>query len=64
MTVPEWDFRVLSQAHNSTGIALGRILDAAIAASQRACQMESRRSKGQVRASARCRVDWKLAGER
>ena len=42
----------MSQAHNSTGIALGRIRDAAIAASQRACQAESRRSKGQVRARA------------
>ena len=55
MTVLEWDFRVLSQAHNNTGIALGRIRDAAIAASQRACQTGSRRSKGQVRARARCR---------
>ena len=56
MTVPEWDFRVLSQAHNSTGIALGRIRDAAIAASQRACQTGSRRSKGQVRARALARI--------
>jgi hypothetical protein len=37
-----------SQAHNSIGIALGRIRDAAIAASQRARQAESRRSKGHL----------------
>ena len=57
MTVPNGTFGVLSQAHDSTGIALGRIRDAAIAASQRARQAESRRCKGANCAAQAPRAD-------